>query len=183
VTVPVPYDWTAVARPSATANLNPGIRDVDAFLLSPPHARAYRATAGGALTGGVLTLVNLDGEQFDSTGTMHSLVTNLGRMTAPYPGIYWVNGAVGIAGQSTTGRLVLDIRQNAAGSPTGGASVLTTGANDSPTGGTSSFVGVAGLVAFNAGDYVEMFLTPATTASPNATPSQTYLELAWWSNQ
>jgi hypothetical protein len=184
VTVPVPFDWTSVPIPSRTADLNPGLRDVDAFILGRPHAKAYRSTAGTALTGGTASLVNLDGELFDSTNSMHSLTSNISRVSAPYPGIYWCNAAVGIAGQSTSGRVVLDVRLNALGSSSGGASVLTTGANASAAGvGTTSFVNISGLVSMNAGDYVEMFCTPATTQAPNASAAQTFLELSWWSLQ
>ena len=179
MTVPVPYTWVGGLYPSATADLNPGVRDPLNFLLGPPRAKGYRATSGGALTGGTATLVNLDGELYDSTGSMHSLTSNIGRIVAPYPGLYFINASVGIAGQTAGQRIIIDVRLNAAGSASGGSSVLTTSAPTAPSSGTSSLGSICGHYMLDAGDYVEMFLTPATTASPNPIPAQTFLEVIW----
>lgn len=172
--VPTTYSWVNGAIPGSTL-LNPGIRDVDNFLLAPPRCRAYRATAGAALTAGTNTLVNLDGENYDSSGTMHSLVSVQSRIVAPETGLYTITAQFSCA--ITSASLTADLRINAAGVGTGGT-VIASDRVAFITGGSA----VAKLYTdwpMTAGDHVEMFANLPNTLSPNTGVNQTYMLIRW----
>jgi hypothetical protein len=179
MTVPSPFTWVDGAHPGA-ASLNPGVRDVDAFLLDPPHARAYRATAGTALPAGTSTAVNLDGETYDSTGTMHSLTTNLSRITVPSDGLYTLYGQV--AGVVASGTLLLSMRVNAAGVATGGNEAGVNRVAGSGA-GISTICQVTGDWAMFAGDHVELFATFPASTSPTPGAGATFMQARWVSQQ
>lgn len=172
--VPSSYTWVNGLVPGASV-LNPGVRDVTEFLLSPPHAKAHRATAGIALTAGTSSVVNLDGETYDSTNTMHSVASNLSRVLAPEDGLYSVIAQLGLPSQ--TASIVLDLRVNAAGAAGGGTSVATARVPH-PNAGTC-FGQIVTEVPLSAGDYVELFVTPAVTASLAAGSQNTYMAVRW----
>lgn len=173
MTVPGVYDWaTGPPNPGATP-LNAGIRDPLLYLLDPPHVRAYRATAGTALTAGVATVVNLDGEEYDSTGTMHNLVTNLGRLVAPYDGIYQVYAQIGAIQNTGASSITLGIRLN------GVTSKADVRVPTITTSAVSTVASVQGDVPMSAGDYVEMVATLAFTASPAVGTNITYMQGRW----
>ena len=176
MTVPAAYDWTSLPTPGATP-LNAGVRDPINFLLDPPHVRAYRATAGSAIAANTPTVVNLDGESYDSTGTMHSLTSNLGRLVAPFDGMYQVYAQIGVVQNTGAGTVVLTIRQNG-----------TTAQGDVrvPTITSSAVSTVASVLAdvpMSAGDYVEMLTTLAFAATPAAGVNITYMQMRWFSVQ
>lgn len=175
--IPTPYTWVDSTTPPA-ATLNAGHKTVMAFLLAPPRCKAFRSTAGTALTAGTSTAVNLDGEQYDSTGGMHSLVSNLSRIVAPEDGLYAVTAQFAVASQTSS--IVLDIRLNAAGNPASGSSQA---AQRFPhIASSTTFGAITVEVPMNANDYLELFANLSVTQSPTTGVQNTYMSIRWSSS-
>lgn len=168
--IPTPYTWVDGTVPPA-ALLNAGHKDVLNFLLDPPRCRGYRATAGTPLPAGADTAVNLDGEDYDSTGGMHSLVSNLARIVAPEDGLYQVYAQIGVV-QNVASSITCNIRRN-------GANVASSRVPTINSVSVSTVAGTFTEVEMSAGDYVEMFANLAATASPSTGSNITYMTARW----
>jgi hypothetical protein len=92
----VPYPWSASDVLTA-ADLNSAIGASQA----PARCFAYQGTTATTLTTGATTPLPLDAEVVDSTGSMHSLVTNTSRIVIPSNGWYRVYGRVAFVANAT----------------------------------------------------------------------------------
>lgn len=102
--------------------------------------------------------------EFEDTDSMHSTSINTSRVVATTSGRYQINLFVFMATGTLTG-LDINPRVNAAGSPSGGASIRTFGFG-SP-GGAARQVTVTFDRYFDAGDYIEVFVTQTSGATKN----------------
>jgi hypothetical protein len=179
MTVPVPRTWVASEFVTATI-MNSAVRDVLNFLLDPPHVYAYRSTALTHTSNGNWLAVNLDGELYDSTGTMHDAGTP-SRLVAPEPGVY--RGTIGVAFvTNVTGARGVRVRKNAAGSDASGTPIAETA-----IGALTAFgnrVVCPFQVELNSGDYIEPFYYQGSGGSLDYVTgaSQTYMSMQWDAN-
>lgn len=136
--------------------------DLMTFLENPPRATVWRSTSQ-SIPNATSTLVTWDTEDED-TDSMHSTVTNTSRLVCNTAGALLVTASARFA--SGAGNFLIDVRKNAAGSATGGTSVL---ANSFPL---ASVTGNGGTVTkripgFIVTDYVEMFVLQNTGGALN----------------
>jgi hypothetical protein len=184
VGVPSPATWAAASIVD-DADLNLEIRDSINFLLAPPRVSAYH-TAGTTLTDGVWTLLSLGGELYDTYSVAgHDTVTNNSRVFARETGLYTIQCQIRTSDLSGT-ICQFQVRQNAAGSSTGGTRLFLTSQNGAG-GGQVTELGRERDYPLTAGDYVELFILCDTGANPNATmgagADATYLQIRWASKQ
>lgn len=93
-----PRTWRVGETPTYTL-LNTHLRDNLDFLYSPPSCRVYNSANISTSTGG-FTALTFDSERWD-TDTMHSAVSNTGRITATTAGRYLIIGQVQWAAHAT----------------------------------------------------------------------------------
>ncbi len=168
-TLPVPRTYVANENLTATIlNGTTGIKGPLDFLLSPPRCAVYQTAVTTMTTPGTTYLVLYDTEAWD-TDSMHSTVTNTGRITSGTTGLYRVSGNLGFAANATGYRTV-NVRKNAAGSPTGGTNVYSVRYAPSPT--LSTIVPFAFSVQLAAGDYIEVFATQNSAGSLDTVAGQ-----------
>jgi hypothetical protein len=152
--VPAPRTWVAGETETATI-FNGDHRDSLTFLLAPPRVSVYRSAATSPANA-TWTLVAWDAEEYDPYSTpMHSLVSNISRLTAPEDGIYVIYVNIEWAANATGDR-GFDLRKNSADSNSGGTRIRFA-AQDAPgtlSGSTPSTI----EEPFNAGDYAQVFV-------------------------
>jgi hypothetical protein len=125
------------------------IKGVVNHLYNPYKFSVYRST-NQTISANVDTLVQFDAKVFD-TGTNIDVVTNKGRFTAPIAGFYYFSACLAMPAGSY---MLPSIRKN------GTAAYLGT----EPTSGAGSVSsGVSALVQLAANDYIEIYVTSATT--------------------
>lgn len=98
------------------------------------------------LTTGTTTVITFDTENFDSTGSMHSTVTNTGRLVAPVTGTYRISGRCAFVANAG-GIRVVSIRVN-------GTTVIDTASDEATS--SAMYLHVGRDWSLTAGDYVEM---------------------------
>lgn len=152
-TVPTPFDWTAGAVPTAS-QLDAGVRDVETFLLNPPHATAYHSV-DRTLTTATWTLAIFDSEVEDNDG-IHSTASNTSRLTCQTPGLYLVTANVFFAGNATGGRGI-NITKNGAGTRGATSSAISDGFTPGVA-NTNQLVSATCEVRMAATDHLELFL-------------------------
>lgn len=149
MTAPVPHTWVDNEFASAAGNLNPGVRDVLAFLLDPPRCTVRQITAGQSLPNAAYTALTWNFEDYDNEPAgMHDPNTNPSRITIRTAGTYLCLG--GCSFVSGSGRRGLAWYQNAAALPSAQmimAAGATTGAD---------FVARPIYIACAAGDFIEL---------------------------
>lgn len=142
-----------------------------------PKARvyAYKASASGAANN-TLVAVAMDSEVYKNSSGMHSNTTNPTRIIAPKTGCYHLSAQAGFA-TNASGRRVVTIRKNAAGSSTGGTQVLVTGIGANNTDNTQVQVNMD--LELNANDYLEMFVLQSSGGTLNVQGGQdnTFIQL------
>lgn len=158
---PAPRTWADMDAINA-ARLNTELRDVALALLSPPRCQAYAGTTV-ACPSGTATLVPLDAELYDvdwggGAGSAHSTSTNPSRVYLPYDGLWRIRFFWQWPSAPTS--TAMNLRINAAGSPSGGSSLRTP--NYSDRAGEHHVERI-----FSAGDYVELFANQGSGASQN----------------
>ena len=111
-----------------------------------------------SLTAATFTQMLFASEEYD-TSTMHSTVTNTGRLTVPAgeDGLYLIQATANLAASANPGGIVLQVRKNGAGStaPTlqDSSSLFT-----SATANVMPSCSVSGLVRLAAADYLELYV-------------------------
>jgi len=116
------------------------------FLAAPPSVRVRRNADQTGIVTATDTVVLFTDEDHD-TDTMHSTVTDTGRLTAPTAGKYRISGAVAFD-VNATGSRILKLRKN-------GTTVYD--ADEKPASASFfPYTRIATTVALAAGDYVEL---------------------------
>jgi hypothetical protein len=129
------------------------------FLANPPKARVYNS-ANISIPDVTDTALTFNSERFD-TDTMHSTVSNTGRITFTTAGTYLVGATVEFAANAT-GRRHLHLRVN-------GSTYIAGERAPSATAADTALLSVATLYAFSAADYVEVVVYQNSTAALNVT--------------
>lgn len=147
------------------ADLNSDVRDAVNFLINVPQVKVYNSANWTSFTAsGTFALVTWDTEAID-TDTMHSTVSNTGRITFTTAGVYaiqlnprWL--APGTAWNANA-RLQCELRKNA------GATVVYEGNYGPPTVNNAATASWSTRLLMAAGDYIEAWVAITDT-------SQTY---------
>lgn len=158
------------------------IRAVDAITYEDarPHCHAYDSAGNIVLNTGVVKVILLASELHDSTAGMHSTSSNTSRLVAPIDGLYRFSAQV-IMPTATYTVGLLNVRQNANASSTGGTSLSNTyfvrAAGQSGNPSVNSEI----VRQLAAGDYLEMFVSQTsgadrTTLVTSAWFTRAYLE-------
>ena len=163
-------DPQTVLNPTAggigTAAWGDALRDAIIFLADPPHCRVYNS-ANISIPNNTLTALTFDSERVD-TDTMHSTVTNTGRITMTTAG--WYDVGAGIQWPAATaGDRGIFIRMN-------GVSYLT-GLRFSSA--TLIDQAVSTQWQFAAGDYIEVVVLQVSGAALNVTFGASSSPEAW----
>lgn len=161
-TVPTPFHFTALTVPTA-ANMNAGIEDALAFLLTPPQAHVYHS-ADRTLTTATWTLAIFDSETAD-TDAMHSTSSNTSRLVCKTAGTYLVAAQVYFAPNATGGRGV-NITKNGAGTRSSTSPIVSDGFS-AGVNNTNQLVSVTALVSLAVNDYVELFVYQSSGGNLN----------------
>lgn len=138
------------------------VRDDLQFLANPPKCRVYNSANISIATSGTPQALTFNSERFD-TDSMHSTVSNTGRITFTTAGTYEI-GAHVVFDPNSTGYRDLTIRLNG----------TTTIAYDRDTpigGGVSTVMFLVSLWAFSAGDYIEVVVTQTSGGALNVANS------------
>jgi len=155
-TVPTPFDATAAQKLTAS-QWDAQVRDVLLWLMGNgtngvfPRCHVYDNTTF-VVPHNSATLITFAAEIFD-TDTMHSTSTNPSRITFTTAGVYDVEAWFTI-GQFTYTTLTLECRLNAGGVVGGGSSIRSQPYDPNQTNMVSHIQRF-----FNAGDYIEYFIT------------------------
>jgi hypothetical protein len=160
-TIPTPPDFTA-GQVLTAAELD-SISEVLNFWASPPRVQVYDTTALTHTTSSTWYLNTWDSELYD-TDTMHSTVTNTSRITIQTAGVYEICGQAGFS-DDPTGTRGINIRLNAAGSQSGGTSLVQTNHPATPDSSSCHVATPVILWELDAGDYLEMFSVQRSGAS------------------
>lgn len=180
-TVPVPRTWTTGETVTATImNATTGVKGAHDFMLSPPRCYIYQTAVTNMPTSGTAALMLFDTELYD-TDTMHSTVSNTGRITSNATGLYRISGCIGFASNATGYRQV-NVRKNAAGSAAGGTSICVARIAATPTLAAQVMFSVD--VQLTATDYVEVFATNSSGGALDSVAGQanTYMSAIWIAN-
>lgn len=136
-----------------SAQLNTHVRDDLSALAS--CARVYNS-ANIAISNATNTALTFDSERFDNGG-FHSTVTNTGRLTAPFAGVYLIGAHIAWE-PNATGQRLLTLRVN------GGTTFASTQNSGATANDTSS---VAAAYALAATDYVEVVVFQDSGSAKN----------------
>lgn len=148
--------WT-VGQLVTAALMNSNIQALGNFVLAPPLCSTY-ASIGQSIPNNSLTAVLFDTNVLDSDSG-HSTTTNTSRYVFQVPGTYLIFGAVAYSTNATGAR-------NATGAKNGAVVSYIQGqlpANSATT-TTTPFIGI---LAVNAGDYVEVWALQTSGAALN----------------
>lgn len=164
-----PRTWTTGDDITA-ARLNQDLRDNPAFLATPPSCRVFNSANISHATSGSDQYLTFNSERFD-TDTMHSTVSNTGRITFTTAGKYLFGGNVEFAANAT-GQRSLKVRLN-------GATVIASGPHhDAAASGVTQCL-VAGYYSFSASDYIELGGFQSSGGALNMTASSNYSPEYW----
>jgi hypothetical protein len=155
----MPFTWTApntwLAGDTPDYNDMNEISENLRFLHTKDKVHAYRST-DEAVADSTWELLNWDSEDYDNN-SMHSNVTNNGRLSCQSDGAYLVNFKVNFATNTTGIRRVM-LRKNSGGSDSGGTHLGTWNEDGIATENTSVHGGrVVVLSTGGTNDYVELF--------------------------
>jgi hypothetical protein len=177
VAIPDPGTWSAGLV--TTTMMNTRLRDVENWLLNPPHVHAFRST-NKSTNNTAYVLFDMDSELYDwSTSAMHDNATNNSRLVAPEAGIYYISAHVRWAAASGGSRDLL-IRKNAAGNPVSGTAIIEE--FTTPAGGNIGFAHWSGDFVMAANDYIELWTRQTSATNPIdvlAAVHNTYLSMVW----
>lgn len=163
--------WLVLGR------VDPGSSDVPEF--TTPQVKAWNSTLV-SLVSGTTTVIPLQTELWDTTGTMHDSTANTSRLVAPIDGRYLILANLGFV-QNATGRRICQVRLNANGSGVAGTPISEENHMASPLG--STVIGTKFEYDLVAGDYVEMFGNQTSGAPLNSANvvHQTWMSMRWMS--
>jgi hypothetical protein len=156
------------------------------FLMNPPQVQATNV-AGTSYANTVRAIVPFASEDFDTgatwDGAMHDNTTNNSRVIATTPGTYRIEARLGWT-PNATGRRLLDITKNSAGSFVPGNVVLSTGIAYAPTATDTCYLEAHGYISMAANDYLEAWgLQTSGGALTLVTPvGANYLNIRWIGN-
>lgn len=177
VAVPVPYDFTAATKATATA-MDAGVRDVLLWWMGArPKVHAYDSTGAVSLADGADTLLTFNNELYDND-TMHSTTAPASsRITFTTAGVYDVKFQFQLPAATYTTSNV-NMRLNSAENPAGGTSL----GPFLPAPGR--FLNLAFSTAFNAGDHIQAWINQTSGAARvcSAGPTRTFFSAIWVSN-
>lgn len=156
-----------------------GASSSDAEEFTPPQVKAWNSTLV-TLANSTTTVIPLQTELWDSTGTMHDTTTNTSRLVAPIDGRYLILANLGFV-QNAVGRRICQVRLNAAGAGAGGIPISEENHMASPLG--STVIGTKFEYDLIAGDYVEMFGNQTSGAPLDSADvvHQTWMSMRWMS--
>lgn len=158
----------AIGGPLSASWWNNSAAPPVSFLLDPPKCDVY-CSAATSCPSGTAVLLGMDTELVDTdtmhaTGTTGTGSTSNSRVTFTTPGRYLLNlGVVFVSGTTLT-TFSPNLRLNAAGSASGGSSIRTW-----PNANAARQFAVSFFYVFNAGDYVELFVTQANAGATAVT--------------
>jgi len=170
------FTTPGTAFPSAvltSAFWNTNVRDNISYLyeyaLQAPACRVQK-TSTQSINSATLATLSFDTELFD-TDSMHSNVTNNGRITFNTAGLYVVSAGVVYATSVTRGELIIDLVPNAGGETGRIVDVIY---------GSGERFNCTTIYKFSAADYIEAkaFHESGTARTVNATPG-TFLAAAY----
>lgn len=163
--------WLVLGR------IDPGAGDLPEF--TAPQVKAWNSTLV-TLVSGTTTVIPLQTELWDTTGTMHDDTTNTSRLVAPIDGRYLILANLGFV-QNTVGRRICQVRLNANGSGVAGTIISEENHAASPLG--STVVGTKFEYDLVAGDYVEMFGNQTSGGGLDSADLvyQTWMSMRWMS--
>lgn len=164
--------WLVLGR------IDPGSSGLPEF--TAPQAKAWNSTLV-SMANTTTTVIPLQTELWDSTGTMHDSVTNTSRLVAPIDGRYLILANLGFA-QNAAGRRICQIRLNANGSGVAGTIISEENHAASPLG--STVIGTKFEYDLLAGDYVEMFGNQTSGGALDSADLiyQTWMSMRWMSD-
>jgi hypothetical protein len=156
--------WTAALYTQNVYNLG-------TFVLNPPIAQIYQATAQSIPSGGLATALTFDAAITDTYGG-HSTTVNNTRYTAQVAGYYLVIGTGALAANATGNRLV-QINKN--------GSVISQGISVGLAPGTANgtVIQVAALVQLAVGDYIEIAMYQTSGGALNTATNQSGMTVMW----
>lgn len=172
---PTPLDPSPGDKLGATT-WDTQVRDVMNFLLDPPRCLVFRAVVQ-TITNGGTSLIGYDSEVYD-TDLMHSTSSNTSRITFTTAGTYLVHVHTTLANAVYT---TLDQTTNVnSGGSIGGGTTIRTASFDN----NASLIQQCDFIferSFNAGDYIENFITQTSGASRNTgtTTYGTFVTARW----
>jgi hypothetical protein len=151
----------------------------DVEVAQPPQVKAWHSTLV-SLANSTTTVIPLQTELWDTTGTMHSTTVDTSRLVAPIDGRYLILANLGFV-QNAVGRRICQVRLNAGGSGVAGTNISEENHMASPLG--STVVGTKFEYDLIAGDYVEMFGNQSSGGALDsaAVINQTWMSMRWMS--
>lgn len=163
--------WLVLGR------VDPASSDVPEF--TAPQVKAWHSSLV-SLPNSTTTVIPLQTELWDSTGTMHDSVTDSSRLVAPIDGRYLILANLGFV-QNVNGRRICQVRLNANGSGIAGTNISEENHAASPLG--STVVGTKFEYDLVAGDYIEMFGNQSSGGALNSADvvNQTWMSMRWMS--
>lgn len=159
---------STISNPTAgqpiTAAWGDAVNDAVAFLANPPKCRVYNSAAISTAHATSVPLT-FNSERFD-TDSMHSTVSNTGRITFTTAGTYYVGGDINWASAAGNLREAV-IRLN--------GTTQIAGQRMAPIGaGFGHTANLSALYAFSAGDYVELLAYQDSGGAINVTACEFY---------
>lgn len=142
------------------------------FLANPPTVRVNRSTDQTGIVTGTDTVVLFPNENFD-TDTLHSTVTNTGRLTATTAGKYRIRGTIAW-NNTATGVRTCRLRVN-------GTTVIDHDTDDASAGPHYVVLHVGTSYQLAAGDYVELiaFHNSGVNETLKVTDGAPHFEMTW----
>ena len=175
--IPDPGTWAAGLV--TTSMMNTRLRDVENWLLNPPHVHCFRTATKTGTANNTFVLYDMDTELYDwSVSAMHDNSTNNSRLVAPEAGVYYISAHIRYAAAAGGARGVL-IRKNAAGNPVSGTALIER--YELPSSGNTGYVHWSGDFLMSANDYIEMWTQQNSGAGLDVLPGVhvTYLSMIW----
>lgn len=153
------------------------IADNQNLFANPPRARVY-LSSNSSIPNATATQVPLNAEQWDTDG-MHSLVSNLARLTVVTAGRYRIAGELVFEANGTGNRQV-DLKINGSS-----GEIISAAREPAPDGSLFSILHVEGEAELSVSDYVEMYAYQSSGGALNAIGSAgrttpfTWLSAQW----
>lgn len=155
-TVPTPFDFAANAGNIPTAAiLQAQIGDPLTFMISTKPRVFLRSAAAQSIPTGAFTALTFDTEPYDvndpvTAASMHSIITNLSRITAQVAGTYQFSGSCSFTGNATGRR---GLRWDVNGTtPVAGSQIIQA----ATTTGNVGIMAASVPISLGIGDYVEL---------------------------
>lgn len=166
-----PRTWVALEYPTA-AQFNTHVRDNIAFLANPPSCRVYNSAAA-SIANNTATILGTTGattaffnsERWD-TDSMHSTVTNPGRITINTAGLYLVAAHMGFV-PNASGYRQAYLRLN-------GSTIICVETIAASSSGAGTDLNPATIYKFAVNDYIEVVVHQTSGGALNLGSSANY---------